>query len=103
MVGNWHADVVGIEDPVAGAFQADLLIPIPAGTADIGNLLDGGENTSTLNEVVSHIAGETLSIGIEGVALIGNRHTDSIVVKHPVARALEASLLVPVPGGTADI
>jgi hypothetical protein len=65
--------------------------------------LNGGENTSSVDEVVSNIAAGAFAASVEGVALVRDGHTDAIVVEDPVTRALKASLLVPVPLGAADV
>ena len=103
MIRNGHTDIVLIEDPVAGTLEADLLIPIPGRATDIGNLLDGSKHTGSFNEIVTNIAGHTISTLIVSVTLIGDGNTDSVVIEYPIAGALEASLLVPIPGGTSHI
>ena len=66
-------------------------------------MLDGGEHTLAIDEIVSDIAGKTGTSAIKGVALIRNWHTDIVFVKHPIARALKTDLLIPVPSSTANI
>lgn len=70
MVRNWYTDVVTVEDPVVGALQAGLLVPVPGGTADIRNRLNWSEDTLSVVEVVANIARKTVAIGVKCVALI---------------------------------
>jgi hypothetical protein len=38
LVRNWNAFLVSIENPVLGAAEADLVIPVPGGTSRISRL-----------------------------------------------------------------
>lgn len=82
---------------------ANLVIPVPSGTSDISNLLDGGKNTGSLNQVISLVAGHTESVSVISIALIGDWNANSVVVEDPVGRALFTDLVIPIPGGASDI
>lgn len=97
MVGDWRTDVIAVEYPVVGALKTGLLIPVPGGTSDIGDLLDWSEDTLSVVQVVANIAAEAVAIAVEGVALVGNGDTDFVGIENPVVGALKADLLVPVP------
>ena len=47
-----------------------MLVPVPGGTSDVSNFLDGGQNTGTIHEVIANIASHTISAFVIGVALI---------------------------------
>ena len=38
LVGDRHADLVGVEGPVLGAGEADLVVPVPGGASEISGL-----------------------------------------------------------------
>ena len=59
--------------------------------------------TLSRDNSISYIAGDTVSSGVEGLALIGDRDTHSLTVEDPVVGALKALLLTPVPKGTAEV
>jgi len=94
---------VFVEDPVVGALKTCLLVPVPGGTANVRDLLDGGKLASSFVKVITFIARLTGSSVIEGSALIRNRDTNVVIVEHPIVRALKTDLFVPVPGSTSDI
>ena len=97
LVRNWHADLVGVEDPVGRALQAKLFVPVPGGASNIRNSLSGSEDALSIVEVISSVAGETSTVAVEGVALVRHRHANFVCIEDPVVRALQANLLVPVP------
>lgn len=37
LIGNRDADLVSVEDPVVGALLADLPVPVPSGTSNVGD------------------------------------------------------------------
>ena len=59
--------------------------------------------TLSRDNSISYIAGDTVSSGVEGLALIGDRNTHSLTVEDPVVGALKALLLTPVPKGTTEV
>ena len=103
LVRNRHADSVVVEDPVIRALDTNLLVPVPGGTADIRNFLDGGEDTGTIDEVVSLVASNAGTLLVVSVALIRDWDTDTVVVQDPVVGALETGSFVPIPGGASYI
>ena len=36
LIRNRHADIVIVEDPVSGAGEADLIVPVPGSAAEVG-------------------------------------------------------------------
>ena len=97
LVGNWHAHLVGVENPVGRALEAKLLVPVPSGAADVRDLLSGSEDALSVAQAVASVARKAGASAIESVALIRDRHADFVRIENPVVRALEADLLVPVP------
>ena len=97
LVGNWYADLVGVENPVGRALEAKLLVPVPSGAADVRDLLSGSEDALSVAQAVASVARKAGASAIESVALIRDRHADFVRIENPVVRALEADLLVPVP------
>ena len=55
MVGDGNANFVSIEDPVFGAGEADLVVPVPGGASGVGGLgiVEVREDTLSFLEVVS--------------------------------------------------
>lgn len=35
LIGDGHADVVGVEGPLVGASQANLVVPVPGSASEI--------------------------------------------------------------------
>ena len=58
MVRNWDANFVSIEDPVFGAGEADLVVPVPGGASGVGGLgiVEVGEDTNSVFQVISLVA-----------------------------------------------
>ena len=56
MVRDRDTKSVFVEDPVVGALKTCLLVPVPGGTANVRDLLDGGELASSVVQVVTSIA-----------------------------------------------
>lgn len=98
-----NTDIVVVEDPVAGALETNLLIPVPCSASNVRNLLDWCKDAFSILKVVSNIAGNTSSVFVISIALIGNGDANVVIVEDPVAGALKASLLVPVPCSASDI
>jgi hypothetical protein len=103
LISNRNANLVGIGEPSAGAFQADLVVPVPSSAAEIGGLgvVTIGENALSVFEVVSLEAGEAGTGIVVSFAEIGNSNTNFLVVEGPSVGALEAGLVVPVPSSTS--
>ena len=70
MVGNGDADTYIVENPVVGAAEALMVLPVPLSASKVGRLLDGGEFTSSVVQVVSLITGGTVTLEIEHLALV---------------------------------
>ena len=66
-------------------------------------MLDRGKSALSVVEIVAYVARKTITLAIEGVALVGYWHANLVSVEDPVGRALKAKLLVPVPSSAADI
>jgi hypothetical protein len=49
LIRNWDANSVVVEHPVAGALKTGLFVPVPGSTSHIGDLLDGGEDASSID------------------------------------------------------
>ena len=56
MIRDGNTDALRVEHPSLGALKAELSVPVPLGTADVGGLPFGSELTSTVVEVVSLVA-----------------------------------------------
>ncbi|CAM6002533.1 unnamed protein product [Sphagnum balticum] len=58
LVRNGDASFLGIEDPIFGASETDLIVPIPGSTAEIGGvgIIRGREDTRSAVKIVSLIA-----------------------------------------------
>jgi hypothetical protein len=102
LVGNRNADSV-TEDPIVGALQTDLSVPVPRGTSYVSDLLNGGEGALSVLEIVSFVAGNTGATVVEGSALVGDGDADFVLVEDPIVGALYADLLIPVPCGASDV
>ncbi len=103
MVGYGDADFIAVEDPIVGALETDLFVPVPSGASNVRNLLGWGQLTLSVVKVVSVVAAETVSTSVEGGALVGNRDADFVAVEDEVVGALETDLSVPVPSGASYV
>ena len=58
MVGDGNANFVSIEDPVFGAGEADLVVPVPGGASGVGGLgiVEVREDALSFLQVVSLVA-----------------------------------------------
>lgn len=97
MVRDWDADLVGVEDPVVGALEAKLLVPVPGGTSNVRDRLSGSKNAFSIVQIVSSVAGKASASAVKSIALIRNRDANFVSIENPVVRALQANLFVPVP------
>jgi hypothetical protein len=105
LVGDGHASFLSVENPLVGAFQADLVGPVPGSTAEVGRLgvVGGAEDASSVAEVVTLEASGTVTVGGVSFALIRDSDALLVSVENPSFGALEADLIVPVPSGASDI
>ena len=84
MVRDRHAFAHLVEDPVVGASQTSMVLPVPGSTSLISRLLDGCKFTGSVDKVIANIAGNAGSKFIESFALVRDRDTDSLAVEDPV-------------------
>ena len=70
LIRDRNADTKTIEDPVGRALKTSRLIPVPESTAKVRYFLLRNPLTLTRYNSISLIAGQAISIGIEGIALI---------------------------------
>jgi hypothetical protein len=56
LVGDSHADPVVVENIIVGAFQAEFVVPVPSGTAQISRLFLRGFLASAGHKYVPCIA-----------------------------------------------
>lgn len=58
VVIDWHAGLVGVEEPSLGAGKADLLFPVPSSATDVSwvGIVEGREEASSVLEVITFIA-----------------------------------------------
>jgi len=105
LITNGDTDLVSVEGPVLRASEADLIVPVPAGTAGISGLgiIEGSKDAGSVLEVVSLEASQAETSGIVSFALITNSNTDFVGVESPSIRALKADLIVPIPNSAAEI
>jgi hypothetical protein len=103
LAGNSYTYAVSVEHPVVGALETFLVLPVPGSTTSISNSLDGGLNALSVLQVVSNITRKACSGSVEGLALIRDRHTNSVSVKNPVVRTLKTFLVLPVPQTASSI
>jgi hypothetical protein len=103
LVGDGNTNILAVEDPVVGALETNLFLPVPGGTSEVRRFLRRSQLAFSSVEEVTFIAGDTVSSGVKGLALIGDRDTHSLTVEDPVVGALKALLLTPVPKGTAEV
>ena len=89
LIRNGNADFVSIEGPLLGAGKTDLIVPIPGGASRIGGLgiVEGGESTDSVFEIVALETGQTETCGIGSLALVADGSTDLFVVEDPSLRA----------------
>lgn len=71
LIGDGHADVVGVEGPLVGASQANLVVPVPGSASKIGRSSGVGRGVDALSflKVIAGKAGQAVASGlVEGVA-----------------------------------
>lgn len=93
-----------VESVPGGTLEADLLVPVPAGTSQISGAVqvDLRENTgSSAGQVETLVAADAPVLLVEPLAVIIKRGADSIGVEHESLRAGDADQVVPVEHGTA--
>ncbi|CAM5999908.1 unnamed protein product [Sphagnum balticum] len=89
VITNWDAFVICVEIVPLRASETNLVGPIPGSASESQvphprsvHFLCGGLNAgSVVGQVVSCIAGDTVSVTIKGLALIGDRDADIVGVK----------------------
>ncbi len=86
LIGDRHADLISIENPVLGAGKADLIVPVPGSASGIGGLgvVRGREDAGTILKVITLEAAQAGTSAVGGSALIRNRHADLVGVEDPV-------------------
>jgi hypothetical protein len=97
-IGNGHTDVVLVEGPSVGAFQAFLSIPVPGSASEIrrSSGVGGRVDAVSVDHIVALEAGKALSGGlIERVALSRDSGADSISVEEGSVGALDTFLAGP--------
>ena len=105
LIRDGGADVVSVEGPSVGAFQADLVVPIPGSASLISGLgiVGEGEEALSVLEVISFVADGAVAGSVVLLALVGNGNADFVGVEGPSLGAGKADLVVPVPGGASEI
>ena len=85
MIGDGNTDTVSILDPVLGASEADLIVPIPGGTSEVSGLHVVGfrEDAFSFNEVVSLVASSAVTIFGVFSALVRDGNTNFVSIKDP--------------------
>ncbi len=104
-IGNRHANLISIEDPILRAGKADLTVPVPGSTSRVGgvSVVVGREDAGTFLKIVSLEAGSAGTAVVVGSALIRDRGANLIGIEDPSIGAGEANLVIPIPGGTAGV
>jgi hypothetical protein len=89
LIRNRHANLVGIENPSLGAGDTDLVVPVPDTASRVSGLgvVETGEDTGTILQVVSLEASKASSRIIVRSALVRNGDTDLVGVEDPSFRA----------------
>ncbi len=105
MVGDGHAGSQIVEDPVVGAFQTFLVLPVPGTAAEVrrSSSVGGGLGALTVGEVVSVVAGSTKTSSSPDLALV--RDWDALLHKVEVETmgALQTDIALGVPGTAAKV
>ena len=105
LVRDGGADFISVEDPSVGAFQADLVVPVPGSASLISGLgvVGEGEEALSVLEVISFVADGAVTGNVVFLALVSNGDADFVGVEGPSLGAGKADLVVPVPGGASEI
>jgi hypothetical protein len=105
LVRDGHALFISVEHPLVRASQADLVVPVPGSTAEVGRLgvVGGAEDASSVAEVVTLEASGTVTVGGMSFALIRDSDALLVSVENPSFGALEADLIVPVPSSASEV
>lgn len=100
-----HAGLVRVEEPTLRAGKTHLVLPVPAGTADVRrmSLVEVRENALSVLEVIASVASQAVSFVVVASTLVRNSNTDVVSVENPALRAGQAHLIVPVPCSTTGI
>jgi hypothetical protein len=86
LITDGNTYLVGIEGPSVRAGQTYLVIPIPRGTTSISRLgtVEFREDTSSVLQIISLVASEAESVTFNGLAIVTDGHTNSLIVEDPV-------------------
>ena len=82
-----------------------MIVPVPGSTSSIRwlGVVRVGEDTSSILEIVSFVAGQTVTSAITCCALIRNGDAGFVGVEDPIFGAGKTDLVVPVPCSTSEI
>jgi hypothetical protein len=85
LIRDGDTDFLRVEDPSIGAFQANLIVPVPSSTAQIGRLSVVGlrKDTFSFFKIVSVVARCAVSIFSMSFALVRNWGTHLVSVEDP--------------------
>lgn len=66
VVIDWHAGLVGVEEPSLGAGEADLLLPVPSSATDVSwvGLVEFREEAGSVLEVITFVASKAGSSAV---------------------------------------
>lgn len=105
LVRDGNTNSISIEDPVGRARKANLIVPIPSGTTQIrrSSVVGGGEDALAVNKVIALEASGAVTFFIMSSTLVRDGDADTVGVEGVFFRASQTDLVIPVPGGTADI
>lgn len=100
-VADGNASLVGVEDPVGGALETDVVVPVPGGAADLSRsgVVGLREDASAVAEVVTLVAGGAGSAAVGGLAEVAHGHAHFVAVEGPVGGASKTNLIFPIPSG----
>ena len=79
----WNANSVRVENPIPGALEAQLIVPIPGFAARVSGLgvVELREDTGTFDKIVALEARGTETSGIIRLALITDSDTKTVSIK----------------------
>jgi hypothetical protein len=103
LIRDRHTDFVGVENPSLGAGDTDLVIPVPNTASGIGRLgvVEAGEDTGSILEIVALEAGKASTTVVVTGALVRNGNTNLVGIENPSLGAGHTNLVVPVPNSTS--
>ena len=102
---NWDTDLVLVENPMARALKAHLIIPVPGSTSEVTwlGIVGFREGTSSVFKVISLEAFRASSILVMFSTKIRNRDANFLGVEDPAIGALQADVVVPIPSSTSEV